>query len=402
MMSEGLPEAAVTPLAVPQGRCFVCVPVEANALPHRVLRIACHGRDLGPESAYGREEAMMEAETAGISAFLVKPVDAGVLLDTIANLFDGDTRPASSAATAPAAADALPQVTSELRGARVLLVEDNETNREVAVEALGDAGLVVEVAENGRIACDKVHAADGAGFDAVLMDVQMPDMDGYEVCRQIKADSLLADVPIIFTTALGAPEAEVRGLELGAIDYVTKPVSPVIVQAHVRNHIEMKQMRDQLAKLAVTDALTGLGNRRRLEKTLNQKVSRLVRTGAQLSIIILDIDFFKRFNDSYGHTAGGRCITMVGGTLSRALRRAGDLAVRYGGEEFACVLLDADHEEAMNVAQDIRDRIRAIGIPHNKSDAAPYVTDPPPLKWSVLRYGFEPEEDRDGEHEAPA
>jgi diguanylate cyclase (GGDEF)-like protein len=210
--------------------------------------------------------------------------------------------------------------------------------------------------------------------DLILLDVLMPTMDGYEVCRQLKADPLLADVPVIFTTALGDQEAEVRGLELGAIDYVAKPISPLIVQARVRNHLEMKRMRDQLAELAVTDALTGLGNRRRLEKTLHQEVARLARSTAQLSVIILDIDFFKRFNDSYGHTAGDRCIAMVGATLNRAVRRAADLAVRYGGEEFACVLPEASLDEAMAVAHDILNRVRALDIPHDHSEVAPYVT----------------------------
>jgi diguanylate cyclase (GGDEF)-like protein len=254
--------------------------------------------------------------------------------------------------------------------AMILIVDDEVSNIEILSAALEEEHEIC-FATSGE---EALEVARTAMPDLILLDVLMPDVDGYEVCRQIKADPLLADVPVIFTTALGAQEAEVRGLELGAIDYVTKPVSPEVVQARVRNHIEMKQMRDQLAELAVTDALTGLGNRRRLEKTLNQEVSRLARTAAQLSIIILDIDFFKKFNDSYGHTAGDRCITMVGATLNRALRRTGDLAVRYGGEEFACVLPGADHEEAMTVAHDIRDRIQALGIPHDKSDAAPHVT----------------------------
>jgi diguanylate cyclase (GGDEF)-like protein len=252
----------------------------------------------------------------------------------------------------------------------VLIVDDEVSNIEILSAALEEEHEIC-FATSGK---EALEVARTVMPDLSLLDVLMPDMDGYEVCRQFKADPLLADVPVIFTTALGHQEAEVRGLELGAIDYVTKPVSPLVVQARVRNHIEMKQMRDQLTELAVTDALTGLGNRRRLEKALNQEVSRLARTAAQLSVIILDIDFFKRFNDSYGHTAGDRCITMVGATLNRALRRAVDLAVRYGGEEFACVLPDADHAEAMVVAHDIRDRIQALGIPHDKSDAAPYVT----------------------------
>jgi diguanylate cyclase (GGDEF)-like protein len=252
----------------------------------------------------------------------------------------------------------------------ILIVDDEVSNIEILSAALEEEHEIC-FSTSGE---EALEVARTVMPDLVLLDVLMPVMDGYEVCRQLKADPLLADVPVIFTTALGDQEAEVRGLELGAIDYVTKPVSPVIVQARVRNHLEMKKMRDQLAKLAVTDALTGLGNRRRLESMLNREVARLARTAAELSVIILDIDFFKRFNDSYGHTAGDRCITMVGATLNRALRRAADLAVRYGGEEFACILPEVSHEEAIAVAYDIRDRIRALSIPHDHSDAAPYVT----------------------------
>jgi signal transduction histidine kinase/DNA-binding response OmpR family regulator len=179
-------------------------------------------------SAYGREEAMMEAEAAGISAFLVKPVDAGVLLDTIANLFGGDSRPSPSALTAaaPPAPDALPKVAQELRGARVLLVEDNEINREVAVEILTDAGLVVEIAENGRIACDKVLTVNGGGFDVVLMDVQMPEMDGIEATVRIR-ESIPADrLPIIAMTAHAYEQERQRCFAVGMNDHVAKPVDP--------------------------------------------------------------------------------------------------------------------------------------------------------------------------------
>ncbi|MBV1796625.1 diguanylate cyclase [Siccirubricoccus sp. G192] len=252
----------------------------------------------------------------------------------------------------------------------ILIVDDKVSNIEI-LSAVLEEDHEICFATSGE---EAMTVAQTAMPDLILLDVLMPDVDGYEVCRRLKADPLLADIPVIFTTALGDQEAEVRGLGLGAIDYVTKPISPVIVQARVRNHIEMKQMRDQLAELTVTDALTGLGNRRRLERTLSQEVARLARTAADLSVIILDIDFFKRFNDSYGHSAGDRCIAMVGATLNRAVRRAADLAVRYGGEEFACVLPEAGHEEAMAVAHNIRDRVQALGIPHSQSDAAPYVT----------------------------
>lgn len=252
----------------------------------------------------------------------------------------------------------------------ILVVDDEASNIEILSAALEDQYEVC-FATSGEEALD---VATQVVPDLVLLDVVMPGMDGHEVCRRLKATAMLADVPVIFTTALGDHEAELRGLEAGAIDYITKPISPAIVRARIRNHLEMKRMRDRLAELAVTDALTGLGNRRQLEKSLDQEVTRLGHSRSDLSVLILDIDFFKRFNDNYGHTAGDRCIKMVAATLNRALRRAADLAVRYGGEEFACVLPEASHEEAMDIADTIRSRVTALNIPHKQSDAAPYVT----------------------------
>jgi len=252
----------------------------------------------------------------------------------------------------------------------ILIVDDELSNIEILSAALED-DYEICFATSGE---DAMAVARGAAPDLILLDVVMPGMDGYEVCRLIKADPTLADVPVIFTTALDDQAAEVRGLGLGAIDYVTKPVSPTVVRARVRNHLEMKRMRDELAHLAVTDALTGLGNRRRLETMLAQEAARLALAGGDLSVIILDIDFFKRFNDSYGHSAGDRALAMVASALNRAVRRAADLAARFGGEEFACVLPGVSHEEAMNVAYNIRDRVRGLCIPHARSDAAPFVT----------------------------
>ncbi len=252
----------------------------------------------------------------------------------------------------------------------ILVVDDEVSNIEILSAALEEE-YDISFATSGT---EALRVARTLLPDLILLDVLMPGMDGYEVCTILKSDPLLMDVPIIFTTALGDQDAEVRGLLMGAIDYLTKPVSPVIARARVRNHLDMKRMRDELAELAVTDALTGLGNRRRLEKTLNQDVTRLAGVGEPLSVIILDVDFFKRYNDAYGHAAGDRCLAMVGAALNRAIRNASDVAVRYGGEEFACVLPATDHTEALHVAHQIRDRIRLLGIPHLTSDAAPIVT----------------------------
>lgn len=254
--------------------------------------------------------------------------------------------------------------------ATILIVDDEISNIEIMNAVLEDTYEVC-FATSGEQAIDVARAALP---DLILLDVLMPGIDGYDVCRSLKKDRLLADVPVIFTTGLTDREAEERGLLLGAIDYVRKPIDPVILSARVRNHIEMKQMRDQLAEMAVTDALTGLSNRRHLEKMLDIETARLARSGEWLSVIMIDIDFFKSFNDTYGHVAGDRCIAMVASALNRAARRASDLTARYGGEEFACVLPNTDHAAAMKVAQDIRTQVQALAIPHMASSINPHVT----------------------------
>jgi diguanylate cyclase (GGDEF)-like protein len=252
----------------------------------------------------------------------------------------------------------------------IMLVDDEVSNIEILNAALEESYELC-FATSGREALD---LARNVMPDLILLDVMMPEMDGFEVCRRLKADPLVADVPIIFTTARGEQEAEVRGLEAGAIDYVTKPISPVILQARVRNHIDLKRMRDELAELAVTDALTGLSNRRRLEQALQIETDRLAREAKLLTVIILDIDFFKQFNDTYGHPAGDRCIAMVAAALNRAVRRAAEVTARYGGEEFACVLPGVGHHAAMEIANNIRDQVYSLSIPHQKSAAADFVT----------------------------
>jgi diguanylate cyclase (GGDEF)-like protein len=254
--------------------------------------------------------------------------------------------------------------------AKILVVDDEAMNIEILNAAL-DGDYDISFATNGA---DAIAIAVATQPDLILLDVMMPQMDGYEVCRRLTLDPLTADIPIIFATGLGDQAAEVRGLSLGAIDYVTKPISPVIVRARIRNHLELKRLRDNLAELAVTDALTGLGNRRWLETSLKVETARLTRSGDWLSVIMLDIDCFKLFNDTYGHPAGDRCITKVAAAISRAMRRATDLTARYGGEEFACVLPGADLPDAMAVAQHIRSDVAALNIEHRNSLGADHVT----------------------------
>lgn len=256
------------------------------------------------------------------------------------------------------------------RRAKILIVDDEVMNIEILNAAL-EGDYDISFATNGA---DAIGLAKAMKPDLILLDVVMPDMDGYEVCSRLTQDPATADIPIIFATGLGDQAAEVRGLTLGAIDYVTKPISPVIVQARIRNHLELKRLRDSLAEQAVTDALTGLGNRRWLEKTLMTETARLARNRDWLSVIMVDIDCFKPFNDTYGHPAGDICIASVAAAINRTMRRAADQTARYGGEEFACVLPGADLVEAMAVARHIRSEVHALGIEHRHSVAAGHVT----------------------------
>lgn len=269
----------------------------------------------------------------------------------------------------------------------ILIVDDEVSNIEIMNAVLEDDHDVC-FATSGAQALD---LAARVLPDLILLDILMPGLDGFEVCRQLKQDKVLADVPVIFTTGLGTSEDEIRGLSLGAIDYVTKPIQPVVLRARVSNHIELKRLRDQLAEIAVTDALTGLSNRRRLEDTLMNETRRLARSREPLSLIMLDIDFFKQFNDTYGHPAGDRCIVMIASALNRAVRRASDLPARYGGEEFACVLPGADQQAAGFVAQEIQHQVRSLGIPHSGSKVEPFVTVSIGIATAICNPGMQPE-----------
>lgn len=254
--------------------------------------------------------------------------------------------------------------------ATVLIVDDEVSNIEIMNAVLEDHYEIC-FATSGEQA---LEVARSVLPDLILLDVLMPGVDGYEVCTRLKNDRLLADVPVIFTTGLDDQEAEVRGLSLGAIDYVTKPINPIILRARVSNHVELKRLRDQLAQMAVTDALTGLSNRRQLETTLTAEIARLAPTGAWLSVIMLDIDFFKLFNDTYGHPEGDRCIAMVAAALTRAVHKVSGLTARYGGEEFACVLPGADPEAALTTAREIQFQVQSLNIPHMGSKVSASVT----------------------------
>jgi diguanylate cyclase (GGDEF)-like protein len=210
--------------------------------------------------------------------------------------------------------------------------------------------------------------------DVVVLDVLMPGSDGYELCTAIRQDHRLREVPVIFLSGLADGNAEARGLRVGAMDYITKPVSPAVLQLRVRHQIELKRAKDELQRLIATDALTGLANRRRFDEVLDHEWRRLSRTEGTLSLVLIDIDHFKSFNDLHGHLAGDDCLRQVARAVSGVVNRAADLAARYGGEEFVCVLPETDAAGALVIAERIRAAVAALAVPHARSGVAEVVT----------------------------
>ncbi|AWK88062.1 diguanylate cyclase [Azospirillum thermophilum] len=253
---------------------------------------------------------------------------------------------------------------------KILVVDDIPSNVHVLSRILKD-DYDIYFATDGERALELVQSRMP---DLVLLDIMMPGMDGFEVCTRIKADTTTRDIPVIFISAKSEVEDETRGLEVGAIDFITKPISPPIVKARVRNHLLLKRQADLLRSLSFLDGLTGIANRRQFDETMQREWRRCARMHAPLSLIMLDVDHFKAFNDHYGHQAGDECLRAVAEVLAEQVKRPSDLVARYGGEEFVCLLPETENEGAILVAERLRDAVARLGIPHASSPVAPHVT----------------------------
>lgn len=256
------------------------------------------------------------------------------------------------------------------RKPRLLLVDDQPINIQVMHQAFA-SDCQVFMATSGMQA---LKICEEQQPDLMLLDIEMPDMDGFEVCRRLKASELTRHIPVIFVTAHTNVEEETKGLELGAVDFIYKPVSPPVLRARVRAHLLLKFQSDLLRELVFVDGLTGLFNRRLFDQQFAVEWARSARHDTPLSLILLDVDFFKRYNDHYGHQLGDECLRQIGRILKRCLKRATDLVARYGGEEFVCLLPDTPHDQALLLAEEIEQQVRAQAMPHVHSTASGVVT----------------------------
>ncbi|WP_220813979.1 diguanylate cyclase domain-containing protein [Pseudomonas paralcaligenes] len=253
---------------------------------------------------------------------------------------------------------------------KVLLVDDVPLNLAFAAAEIEDL-CVPLLAGSGEQA---LRMALGERPELILLDVHMPLMDGFEVCRRLKQNPLTADIAVIFLTALDEETDEEFGLNLGAIDYIAKPFSPAILRARVRNHLLAQKQRLQLQRLTQLDGLTGIANRRRFDQALALQWQRLAELAQPLGLLMVDVDGFKAYNDYYGHLAGDEVLRGVAETLEGHMRRHDDLAARYGGEEFACILPATDLEQAAEVAEAIREAVVDLCIPHAGSPVSDWVS----------------------------
>ncbi len=248
--------------------------------------------------------------------------------------------------------------------AKLLIIDDDVSAIRALSKVLVDVGEI-HFATSGN---EGLQLARRHIPDLILLDAEMPGMSGFEMCRLLKADPLLQATPVIFITSHTESTMEEEGLRLGAVDFIGKPIRPAIVAARVKTHLNLKLAWDQLQHLARTDGLTGLTNRRVLNESLENIWHGALRNQRAVSLLMLDVDNFKKYNDQYGHLAGDECLIKVANCLRESVNRSVDVVARYGGEEFALLLPETDAEGATLVADKILDTIRSGAIAHSQTE----------------------------------
>jgi len=256
------------------------------------------------------------------------------------------------------------------RGMSILLVDDDPGAIQLMGRILGSVGTL-RFAANGR---DALRLALHSAPDLILLDAEMPGMSGFELLQTLKTEPSLADVPVIFITSHNEAGFEVSALDMGAADFIAKPLRSSRVLARVRTQLRVKHMADTLRRTATTDGLTGVANRRQFDVSLQSEWLRAHRSGEPLSLLMIDVDHFKLFNDLYGHSQGDTCLCRVTQALQSACRRPADLLARYGGEEFMILLPQTPRQGAKHMAQHVLDAVRALGISHENSPTARHLT----------------------------
>jgi diguanylate cyclase (GGDEF)-like protein len=254
----------------------------------------------------------------------------------------------------------------------ILVVDDSYDNLQLIATYLEQVGYKVTLTSNGLEALKLLQVVKP---DLILLDLMMPQMNGLEVCSKLKTAPELAEIPIIFITASKEQEHLLQAFQKGAVDYISKPFEDLELLARVQTHLELKFAREELKKmlhqqkeliqelerLAHTDSLTGVWNRRYLFTLVEQELKRSRRYQRPFAVIMIDIDYFKKINDTYGHTIGDEVLIVMAQTVLNCLRTV-DFFGRIGGEEFMALLPETDIDAAVMVAERIRENVETTGI----------------------------------------
>lgn len=253
---------------------------------------------------------------------------------------------------------------------RILIVDDQAINIHQISQVL-PANYEVFMATSAEQAleiCAKTPP------DLILLDIMMPTMNGLEFCRILKKQPEMQDIPVIFVTALQSTEEENACWAAGAVDFVTKPVNFMTLLNRVNAHLTLYFQKAYLRELALVDGLTGIANRRAFDERIKIDFHRAQRTKTSLGVILIDVDFFKSYNDQYGHPAGDECLCQIAALLQSTFKRSTDLVARYGGEEFICLITDTEEKSLLLIAEKICHAVQHLKIKHTQSKVAPMVT----------------------------
>ena len=259
----------------------------------------------------------------------------------------------------------------EFKKPTILVVDDMTTTLLLLHDLLKDT-YEVKIAKSGTKALEILESPND--IDLILLDIEMPDINGYDVCKRIKNNETIKNIPIIFITGRTSQEDEEYGLNLGAIDYITKPFNKAIVKLRIKNYLNLKIKNDMLEKLSMYDGLTNIRNRRFFDETFEKTFSEIKRDKKSLAVLMIDIDFFKPYNDNYGHGQGDETLRKVAKALEKTIKRASDFVARYGGEEFVILLKDINKDGVEAVANNLLNAIRELKITHEFSKIENYVT----------------------------
>jgi len=258
----------------------------------------------------------------------------------------------------------------EIEEYKILIADDSrlsqESLRKILLENSAElngalrSGYSTILANNGLEALEK---AANEHPDLILLDIIMPGKDGYEVLAELKKNEQTRTIPVIIITGMSNVEDEVKGLLLGAVDYITKPFNPAIVRARIETHLKIVAQMKIIERFSLVDTLTNLPNRRQFDNHIIREWNRAIREKTPISLLMIDVDKFKVFNDTHGHQQGDVALQMVAGAIASSLKRSTDIAARWGGEEFTVLLPNTALEGAMIVAEDIRKNVEMAMIP---------------------------------------